>query len=316
MEGTAPAAVAAPVDTSISPAPAAASPQAQKAPESATHQAPDPQSKEPAPGGDKVPPKMFEVTIDGKKMSLTEQQLIAYASKGHVADKKFQEASEMKKSADKIKQRALKDPMGAIIDLGVSEDQLREAMESYYNRKYIEPETLTPEQRELTRFREEAKQREEEAKLAKEKEEQDSIEKMTTQHREVFQKQIISALEASGLPKTPFFAARMAFHMQENLRNGWEAPQELIVEQVKQEHNSIFKQIVDLPAEDAIKVLGDDFVNKIRMHDLQKLRESRGKLVKPTVVDPDAQFSNGGERRKLDTSDVNERLRRFKREGF
>lgn len=258
--------------------------------------------------------ELFEVMMNGKAEKWSKEKVLAHASKSAMADKKFEEASQLRKENEKFRELAKKSPLQALLDpsLGLTKDQLRDAIENYYNQEYIEPESLTEEQRELKRFREDAKKRDETAKEQKAREDAEALQKSTQQHRETFQKQIISALDASGLPKTPFYAARMAFHMQQNMKQGWEAPQEMIVEAVKNEHNQIFNQIASLPPEEAIRVLGNDFVNKLRAYDLQKLRESRGKL--STSYNGRTETpTNSNERPKVDMSDVNENFRRMKR---
>jgi hypothetical protein len=256
--------------------------------------------------------ELFELTVDGKPVKWTKAQVIAYASKAHVADKKFEEASQLRKEHESIRDMAKKDPMGALAKmLGISEDELQDPIEQFYNKKWIEPETLTPEQRELKRYREQEKQREAEAAEQKQRDEQAAGEKLTAQHREILQKNIISALEASGLPKTPYYASRMAFHMGQNMKRGWDAPQEIIIEAVKSEHNSALAQMASLPPEEIIKVMGNDFVNKIRAYDLKLLRERRGGLANSfSGRTPEPSTENG--RPKIDMQEVNERMRRMK----
>jgi hypothetical protein len=257
--------------------------------------------------------ELFDVMMNGKPEKWTKEKVLAHASKSAMADKRFEEAAQLRKENEKLREMAKKDPIKALLDpsLGLTKDQLRDAIENYYNQEYIEPEGLTPEQLELKRFREDAKQREETAKEQKAREEAEALEKSSQQYRESFQKQIIQALDASGLPKTAFFATRMAFHMQQNLQNGWDAPQELIIEQVKNEHNAIFGQMAALPAEEIIKVMGDEFINKIRAYDLKKLRESRGNMA-PSFTGRQAEPVGTNDRKKVDMSDVNENFRKMK----
>lgn len=265
---------------------------------------------EPAP---QTAAELFDVMMNGKSEKWSKEKVLAHASKSAMADKKFEEASQLRKENEKFRELAKKSPLQALLDpsLGLTKDQLRDAIEDYYNQEYIEPESLTEEQRELKRYREQEKRDQETKKEQKTREEAEALDKTSNMYRETFQKQIISALDASGLPKTAFHAARMAFHMQQNMKNGWEAPQEMIVEAVRNEHNGIIGQITSLPTEEAIKTLGNEFINKLRAYDLQKLRESRGKLSISFSGREEKPPAN--ERPRVDMSDVNENFRRMKR---
>lgn len=302
---------AAPVAAPVSPT----EQNSQSKPSEAPQQAQSKQSVPGNPTGDKpqTAAELFDVMMNGKAEKWTKEKVLAHASKSAMADKKFEEAAQIRKENQQLREMAKKDPIKALLDpsLGLTKDQLRDAIENYYNQEYIEPEGLTPEQLELKRFREDAKQREETAKEQKAREEAEALEKSSQQYRESFQKQIIQALDASGLPKTAFFATRMAFHMQQNMQNGWDAPQELIIEQVKNEHNAIFGQMAALPAEEIIKVMGDEFINKIRAYDLKKLRESRGNMA-PSFTGRQAEPVSTNDRKKVDMSDVNENFRKMK----
>ena len=143
-----------------------------------------------------------------------------------------------------------------------------------------------------------------------EREAKQKQEEAVSQHRTVLQQKIIDALEASGLPRKPFFASRMAFHMAESSRRGWDAPQEMIVQTVKNEYNDIFSQVADEDAEYLIKLLGEKAVNKIRQHDLKRLREKRALKSNPFSQEDETTSSDPSKR--ISMSDVNENLRKMR----
>lgn len=275
-------------------------------------------------GGQKTPPQppkmssseaeYFDVKVNGKTQRMTKQEVLNYASLSHTAQSKFDEASKIRKENDRIREMAKKNPMQALLDpaMGLDKAQLREALEEWYSREYIEPETLTAEQRQLKDYQTRLQAYEAQEKEAKDQVSRQQEEQLTNHHRETFQKQIIGALEASGMARTPFFASRMAFYMQQNLANGWEAPQELIVQQVKKEHDGIFSQLKQRPIEEVIQVLGDDFINMLRKHDLAQLRERRKSKSTDFMPSEDAE----SKKESVSMRDVDEKLRHMRIHGF
>lgn len=264
--------------------------------------------------------ELFEVKVNGKIVKMTMQELRDNASMSGAANEKFSEAKKNKAEVDRIVNSAKKNPIEALMDpaLGLTKDQIRDAFEKWYSKEYIEPEQLTPDQRKMKAYEEKLKNYEEQEKTAKEKAENEENEKLTTKQREYLQGQIIEALESSGLPKTKFFASRMAFYMRQNMQNGWEAPISMIVQQVKNERQSIMSDLSEgSTAEQLIAALGEGVINKIRKHDLEKLRSNRGLRTQ--------EYSKSNTRITGDSStgikkpnykDVQARLSEFRRKGF
>ncbi len=243
-------------------------PQSSKLQEGAPQKAaPKPESQE-----------QFEVKVNGKVVKMSRQQVIDYASMSHAANDKFNEAKKMRGEVDRIISTAKKNPIEALSDpaLGLTRDQIKDAFEKWYMSEFVEPENLNEDQKKLRDSEAKLKKYEDEAREKKLKEEQDEEQKLTNQQRTYLQNQIVEAMEASGLPKTKFFASRMAFYMRQNLVNGWDAPLNLIVQQVKQERQDNMADLTqNSDGETLISLLGEGVVNKIRQHDLKKLRERR-----------------------------------------
>lgn len=257
------------------------------------------------------PSEMFEVKVNGRTVKMSRQEVLDHASMSHAANDKFNEAKKLRQEYEKTQARVKTDFMEYITDpsLGLTKEQIRDRIEKWYNKEFIEPEGLTPEQRRVKSIEEENRrfkeEKEEEMKrLAKQAEDNE-----TNQQREYFQQQIIEALEKSNLPKTKDTVQKMAFFMRQNLINGWDAPLDMVIRQVKDERlSSIRHEVQNSTAEQLIETFGEELVNKIRTHDLQKLRERRQL---PPVSQSNGR-SNGtgplsGER--MYSSDVNKRLR-------
>lgn len=228
---------------------------------------------------------LFEITVNGKPKTVTREEAISYAQKGYAAHETWEQASkthkevtQIRNQVEKIISTAKSNPIEALLDpaLGLSKDQIREAFEKWYTQEYIEPETLSPDQRKLREAEMRLKKYEETEAQKKKQEEDEQQAQLTNQQRDYLSNKIIEAIESSGLPKTKFFAQRMAFYMRQNLLNGWEAPIDMVVSQVKKEYREGMGNISkDSTAQQLIEMFGEDVINKIRKHDLEQLRSRR-----------------------------------------
>lgn len=255
-------------------------------------------------------PEFFEVKVNGKVQKMTREEVLSHASMAHAAQSKFEEASRLRKDNEKFEESLKKSKIQALIDKGYTKDQIRQEFEQWYTQEFIDPETLTPQERKLKQAEAELKQfREEKAQAQKLKEEEEQAQ-LTGKQREYLQGAIIEAMDKSGLPKTKFFAQRMAFYMRQNLLNGWEAPIEVVVSQVKKEYKEGMGNISqDSTAEQLIEILGEGVINKIRKHDLEQLRKTR----QNPIIGGKATSSSPTEG-PISYSEVNKRLREM-REG-
>lgn len=253
-------------------------------------------------------PELFEIKVNGKTQRLTRDELIARAQLSESATSRFEEAAQARKQVEKIISTARSNPIEALMDpaLGLSKDQIRDAFEKWYAQEYIDPETLTPEQLRLRDSEAELKAYKDREREAKEKAEQEEQEKLTHQQTENLQKTIVEAMESSGLPKTKFFVSRMAFYMRQNLLNGWEAPTSVIVAQVRKERQEIMSDLTESSdPETLIALLGDGVVNKIRQHDLKKLREKRAPSFQPSQPREESETEE-----KVDYAEVKRAMRK------
>ncbi len=246
---------------------------------------------------------------------MSRQEVLDRASLSTAAQSKFDEASTQRKSIERIINMAKSNPVAALMDpeLGLTPDQVRDSFEKWYHKQYIEPETLSPAEKKNRELQSQLERYQQEEQERKQKSENDEQEKLTTQQRGYLQNQIIEAMDTSGLPKTEFFVSRMAFYMRQNLVNGWDAPTDMIVRQVKNEFKNMlssdFVQKAD-PATIIDFLGGDEFVNKLRRYDLQKLRENRsGKIGGQGGGATEGGSSSQGGTGKVDMAEVNRRLR-------
>lgn len=255
-------------------------------------------------------PEYYDVKVKGKVVKMTRQEVLDHASMAAHANERFNEAKQLEGRFSKFQESVKNTPIQALLDpaLGLTKDQIRNAVEDWYHKEYIEPETLTEDQRRIREYESKLKTFEEEKALRQKELQHQEETRLTNQQREVLQNQIVEAMESSGLPKTKFFASRMAFYMRQNIVNGWEAPIEMIVKAVKNERSQIMSDLSEgASAEQLISMFGDGIINKIRQHDLQQLRAKRN--LPPSTASSTNRAGTGVVQEKLSAGDVNRRLR-------
>lgn len=230
----------------------------------------------------KAAPEVFDVPIDGKIVKMTREELIRNASLGKNAYSKFEEGAKLRKDAE-TKLGKLKTPKDVIKFLndpanGYNKEEAKAAFEEWYHEDFIAPESMTPEQKRIAQLeREKAdalKWKEERERNDKETEEK----KLDEAYNQTLQKELKELIDESGLPKTKFTAARMAYWLRVNEAKGIQAPKSLIIQQVKKEAGDVVKSLVSATAGDAakmIEVLGEDVVRAIRKYDIAQMRARR-----------------------------------------
>lgn len=258
-----------------------------------------------------TPDTIRDFKINGKIVKMSQREADDYVSMSYAAQEKFKEAAAIRKTQEQKEELYKKNRIQAFLDYtqDLSPEERRNVLEEYYAKQYIEPETLSQEERALREREAKIKEWETQQKEREETERKAQEEKMTAQQKEFLQSQIIEAMEASDLPKTKFFVSRMAFYMRENMKNGWDAPKEMIVRQVQNERASIMSDLTEQStAEQLIKMLGEPIINKIRKYDLEQLRTNRQKKNEP-FTPTDTTDSNYTDGEKIDYREVNRRLR-------
>lgn len=200
-----------------------------------------------------------------------------------VGDKEYkaEDIQGLEKSVEDIK-----DQVGQLIELlrtspGEIFDRLeipKEAIEDYYYSKYVEPETLTAEQK-LERY----EKRDRETREQAQKEESD---RAASQSKEAAKQKwvtdINSALSEAKLPQTDFNIARVAALAKEALSSGKQPDLKQLAAQVKQELLSSQTSLLSsMSPEELTAALGKETVAKLRQAELAKVKESKFQNTNP-----------------------------------
>lgn len=265
------------------------------------------------------PNEMFDVKVNGKIVKMSRQELLDNASMAYMANNKFNEAAKMRKEVEERTKSFRENPLSAFEEFAkeLDPEKRRALIEDYYSKNYIEPETLTPEQKKLKELEEYRNKTEQEKKQAEEQAQKEQFEKLVAQQTDYLNNKIVSIMDEFKMPRSKFLAERVAFYMRQNLQNGWDAPNEMIARQVMQEREQLWSDIKGAAnAEQLVSLLGEDVVKTLQKHAINELKARRQKQTES--------FSNsgssgrGGSSRKDETigyDEVNRRLRNLRRFG-
>ena len=241
-----------------------------------TAQAKSPEVADKAPATESAPApaevRKLKVKVDKEELEVDESELIKGYQKAKAADKRMHEAAMLRKQAEDALKLLNENPKEALKKLKKANPKLRAALEEVLYED-IQFDGMTEEQRELHEYREREKERKaQEEQAAKEKQEAE-LNAKAEQIKKKWSEQFIQTLETSGLPKTEFTIARMAYYMQQGLRNGVNLDPGDVAEQVRDELMEMSKSLFASDDGSTIEKLLPDIATKLRQKDLAKLKQ-------------------------------------------
>lgn len=223
--------------------------------------------------------KKYALTVDGKNEDLeldlgNDEEVKKYLQKAKAADKRFQEAAEVRKAAMEFIDQLRKNPRRVLADPNIGID-VRKFAEEILNEEIKEMEK-TPEQREkdkllkeLEEFKAKAKENEENAKNAERQ-------RLESEQERILETEISSALDVGGLPKTPRTVKAMAEMMMIALENGIDLSPKDIAPIVKNTNLKEFKEIVDSLSDDQLEdFLGKEVISRLRKKSVAKVKSAQ-----------------------------------------
>jgi len=236
-------------------------------------------------GGAEESRDLHTVKVLGEEKRIPYDELIAGYQKAEAADKKFRESAEQNKNFSRLQQenqelrasteallKQLKeDPFGVLSheSLGLDVDQMlydkmNEKME-YEEMDEYERENLELRQR-LERYEQQEK------KIQEEKTKSESMAR-----QEQYASTIKAALQQAGIAPTPDTIRLAASHLYHSAEQTgyptitWKEMVERTKGSLKEQASAVYGT---LPPEQLAEYLGDDVVQKIRKHDIQKVKNN------------------------------------------
>lgn len=227
------------------------------------------------------PKQRYTVKIDGQEVEVELDELLKGYQSTKAAQNKFQEAAQLRKQAETFIEMLKTNPTKVLTDpsLGIN---FRELAEQYLVEQ-LQEEMLSPEEREFREMKQRLQQYEETEKQAKQAEEQRKLEEMVEAGRENFQKEIISALEQSGLPKNNMTIQRMAHYLHAIITDP-NVSKEIkdnvsfidVADLVKQEWQAEIQSLLGTSNIDTLlAMVGEDNVKKIRRWDVERIKKPK-----------------------------------------
>jgi hypothetical protein len=263
------------------------------------------------------PQKRFiQTKINGKDVSVGEDELIRHYQKERAAEERFQKASQIEKNAQALIEAIRQDPAKVLKDPRLGVDMRAFAMKVLSEQ--VEEEILDPKDREARDLKarladyEEREARDRQSR--EEKEHAERHERVVNERKVHFQQTFEKAMELSPLTRDPETAAaavrEMALHYRLAKSNGYEPTPEELAESVNGKSMKGYHSVASqLSGDELLSFLGDSIIKKIRQADLARLR---GRADKPTTKQVDSwdnEPSKQGESKFIDPNELRQKFR-------
>lgn len=220
-----------------------------------------------------VEKRKFKVKINGLEDEVDEEELIRSYQKERAAEKKFEEAAQMRKSFDGLKKRFEEDPISALLDpsLNLKKEDLVDKLGKWVY-DHMQYQEMTPEQRKEFDDKQELERRRADEARQKQQQEEQEIQRQAEEFKQEYDRQFSEAMSKINIPKTGRTVARMAQIMKAALDNGFEKTPEQAARQVREEYLKEYKEVLTkYEPQHLAEFLGEDTLQKLRQYDLSKV---------------------------------------------
>ena len=230
--------------------------------------------------------ELFKYTIDGEdveeEVDLSDKEgLRKRLQMAHASNKRMGEAKAAKSKAFEIIKAFEEDPANVFKRLG---PKGREAAEKFLLEQ-IQDEMMSPEEKSLRQERAELAELRAEKAKAKEDAEKSEMSVKEKKYADDYQNTIISALEKSGLPKSPKLVADVARLLSKNLDLGLDLDADDLAKIIRDERGGDLKAISkDMTGEQLLATYGDEIAKKMMMAYTKQLRETQEKVFTPKAA--------------------------------
>lgn len=313
-------------------APAASSP----SPRTAATPAPQTQSKAPvstAPNSKHADPpaeaptggetaaqkraRLLKLKVDGKVEeidveSMSDEQLALDLQMSRAARKRMQEAAEIQKQYQKLREAIKADPFEALKDPAFGGLDVYELAQQRMVDEY-QKTLMTPEQQEKLKLQQEAETYKKQLQEIRQRQEAEQRQVMEKKIFEETEREFTAALEASDLPKNHETVYTMAEIAKMNLEHGVEmTPQQIAHETKARLEGNAQRYIRSLKGDALTKFLGEEAVKEILRTEVKKVRGSQAappQAQAPAPVTTEADEQPPARRRMTSLRDFHRSLR-------
>lgn len=232
-------------------------------------------------------PETYTVKIDGQEVELTIDQLKQQAAMASAANKRFQEAAQLKKKTQEFAQAVKNNPQAFLKQLGVGPDFYESQVAQQIEEKMLTPEQKAQreQQRELQEYRQQAEQH-------KKQQQQVQVMQQKKQAAKQLEETVLSGFAQAGINVDDDI--ERSHIMADAMRNlyGWKvrqlrqnAPAEITPEVVRAtirktadaREQAVKKYLSNLDDAKLVDYLGKDKANSLRKHFVEKVTQGRPK---------------------------------------
>lgn len=218
--------------------------------------------------------RKLKVKINDAEQELDEDEVVAGYQLRRASDSKFQEAARLRKEAEEIIGLFKSNPRKALEHPAIGAD-VRKMAEEILS-EHLEEELSTPEQKRIRELEKKLAEQESRDRAKAEAEEKAKSSAAETAYITQAEKDITSALQTSGLPRTNRTVGRMIHYMQNALRAGHDVKPSEVVELVKEDYQNDIKELFGAADGATLAaLLGEDGLKKVRTHDLSRLKDPK-----------------------------------------
>jgi hypothetical protein len=226
-----------------------------------------------------------KLKIDDQEIDEDEVVKIYKERKGHqsAANKTLQEGLKAKRQTEEFV-RMMKDPqklIDTLYKLGYDKKQVRQLSEEFLATELSE-EMMDPKERELRDTRNRLKTYEEREAQAKEEAQKREIEAQKKHFSEKYTAEFIDALKQTNLPPTKRMIGEMAGYIARSAKIKLPMTAIEAAKLVKEDEEARVKhRLGNADAEEIIRILGEEGLQKVRTYDVQKLKDPNAFLKTP-----------------------------------
>jgi hypothetical protein len=217
---------------------------------------------------------MFKVKVDGQEIEVPESEMVNNYQLRKAADKKMQEAAQMRKQAETFVEMLRTDPIKVLSNpnLGVN---FRELAEQYLVEQ-MQEDMLDPKDKELREYKRRVEEIESRERQEQQRVDSERVEMLKSKYTESYSQQITEALSEGGLPRTPETVRKIAHYLHLGLQSGIELTAKDVIPYVKNDYIKAQKELFGSTSEDLLlELMGDELAGKLRKADLKRLKGSQ-----------------------------------------
>lgn len=221
-----------------------------------------------------------KVKINGVEREMSAEEAFKKAMLGEAANEKFTKASEIEKAQEAFKQKLMKNPVKALMELGIDREQARELAERDLI-DFIKEDQMDPALKEKMRLEKELEEYKSKEQKAKEEQQQKAEQERLVKEIQAVDEELGSAFAQSNLPAVPLFMKWAAQLIYSYAQNNVDIPAKVAIKEVE---NYVFSEFAPALAKMDVptlrNILGKDNLKRLREEDVKAVKQAESPFAK------------------------------------